>query len=158
MQRHLFVLIGLILLAIAGVVAVRQFQDVWAQGGAGPSPRPQTGGNLPQDFDTLSPLITASTTHTQAGATLCTQTICVVNSASASDAIAIRQCTQAPMRVLVANISTNTIQVYGSGTDTINGIATATGIAQPKMTSTIQTGVVEYVCVVGGVAAQWVTH
>jgi hypothetical protein len=145
-------------LAFAFVALLAMSGAAWAQTGAGPVGHPQGGGQLPQDEDTISPLIAASTTHTQAGATLCTQTICVVNSASASDAIAIRQCTMAPMRVLVVNISANTIQVYGSGTDTINGIATGTGIAQVKMTSTIQTGVVEYVCVVGGTAAQWVTH
>jgi hypothetical protein len=130
-----------------------------AQTGAGPIGRPQGGGSLPQDLDTISPLLTAGTVQTQAGATLCTQTICVVGtSATAGNGIALRQCTVAPMRQLVANISANTITVYGSGTDTINGITTTTGIVQPKMTSAIQTGVVEYVCVVGGAAAQWVTH
>ena len=36
----------------------------------------------------------------------------------------------AGMQVTVENSSANPIQVYGAGTDTINGVATATGVAQ----------------------------
>ncbi len=148
---------------LAFYVALSAALPSWGQG-AGPVGHPQAGGPLPQDLDTISLPITATTTHTQAGAmanALCTQSICVVGTAAgANDAIALRECTQAPMRVLVANISANVIQVYGSSTDTINGIATTTGIQQAKMTTNpALPGAVEYVCVsvTAGVGA-WVTH
>jgi hypothetical protein len=128
-------------------------------GGAGPIGRPQGGGNLPSDLDTLSNALTAGTTQTQAGATLCTQTICYVTTANAGDGIAIRDCQLPPLRVLVINNSGQNIQVYGSGTDTINGIATATGITQAPVTSTIKSGVAEYTCAaISGVAGKWFTH
>lgn len=34
------------------------------------------------------------------------------------------------MQIFVANTSANSMQVFGSGTDTINNVATATGVAQ----------------------------
>jgi hypothetical protein len=130
-----------------------------AFGQAGPIGRPSTGGNLPQDFDTITEGIVAGTTQTQAGATLCTTTICVIATVgTTNDGIKLRQCTLEPMRVLVVNLGANSAKVYGSGTDTINGITTTTGIVQPAVSSTIQSGVVEYVCVKGGTAAAWVTH
>jgi hypothetical protein len=140
-----------LLLALAGPALAQS-------GGAGPIGRPQGGGNLPQDFDTLSPAVTAGTTQTQAGATLCTQTICYVGTANSGDGVKLRQCTLAPMRQLLINNSGNSIQVYGSGTDTINGITTTTGITLGAVTSTIDTGTAEFVCAVGGTAAKWFTH
>jgi hypothetical protein len=44
-----------------------------------------------------------------------------------------------------ASTAANAMQVYGSGTDTINGIATATGISQPP------NSVCEYFCTAAGV-------
>ena len=127
--------------------------------GAGPIGRPLGGGNLPQDLDTITTGITAAATQTQAAATLCTTTICVVNTVAASgNGVALRQCTLAPMRQLLVNAGANSMTVYGSGTDTINGVATATGVTQAKVTSTLQSGVIEYVCTNGGPAATWVTH
>jgi hypothetical protein len=129
-----------------------------AQTGSGPAGRPPTGGNLPQDFDTLSQAITAGTTQTQAGATLCTSTICYIGTVgTTNDGIKIRQCTLPPMRVTVVNLGANAAKVYGSGTDTINGVATATGVTLAAVTTTPGVGVAEYICVVGGTAAQWVS-
>lgn len=54
---------------------------------------------------------------------------------------------QAGRWVVVANSTSNPIQVFGSGTDTINGQAAATGITQPPNSIDI------YVC---GVAGAWV--
>jgi hypothetical protein len=131
---------------------------VWAQNvpGAG------IGGKLPQDLDTWQQLV-PSTTQTQAGAiaganSVCFDTICYVPAANSGDVVALRQCTIAPMRVTIINNSGNSITVFGSGTDTINGIATATGIALPAVTSTLKVGTAEFTCAVGGTAAKWFTH
>lgn len=48
-----------------------------------------------------------------------------------------------------ANLGTNPMQVYGSGTDTINGVATATGVSQAAGTA------VTYRCAVAG---NWVSN
>jgi hypothetical protein len=124
------------------------FFDAWGQG-AQRSPRPQQGGNVPADFDTITPTITAGTTHTQAGATLCITTICVVTTASASDGVSLLQCPIAPQRQLIVNTTSATITVYAQGTDTINGTAGSTGVSQTG------SGKTEYVCTAGGPGAAW---
>jgi hypothetical protein len=118
--------------------------------GAGRVGRPQFGGNVPADLDTLSPPLTAGTVQTQAGATLCNFTICVVGTnATSGNGVALYQCAIAPQRVTVVNETSNPVQVYGSGTDTINGVATGTGVSQAA------TSKAEYICTQGGVAATW---
>jgi hypothetical protein len=51
--------------------------------------------------------------------------------------------------VAVRNSGVASMQVYGSGTDTINGVATATGVAQATGTSAL------YFCVSAAPAAKW---
>ena len=41
------------------------------------------------------------------------------------------------LRVLVRNSAANSMQVFGAGTDTINAVATATGVAQAATTSAL---------------------
>ncbi len=146
--------IGVLAFCIALSAALTPGDLAWGQGGAGPVGHPQGGGQLPQDEDTLTTGIVASTTHTQAAATLCTTTICEILTGSAGDGVMLRQCTQAPMRQMMVNRTGAAIQIYGSGTDTINDAATGTGVSLPAI-STLGTGVNEAVCTRGGTAAKW---
>lgn len=49
----------------------------------------------------------------------------------------------------IRNSGANSMQVFGSGTDTINGVATATGVAQAAGTSA------EYFCIKAAPAGTW---
>jgi hypothetical protein len=51
---------------------------------------------------------------------------------------------QVGLRIVVINAGANPMQVFGAGTDTINGIATATGVSQSPGT------VGTYTCIVAG--------
>lgn len=75
--------------------------------------------------------ITASTTHTQAGAAKITAQFTRVSVvAGANDAVVLPP-GYPGMSVCLMNASTtNVMQVYGSGSDKINGIAAATGVQQ----------------------------
>jgi hypothetical protein len=152
--------IGVLAFCVALSVALSPGDLAWGQTGAGPVGHPQGGGQLPQDEDTLATIV-PSTTQTQAGAIaggLCNTTICYVPVANSGDVVALRQCTLAPMRTTIINNSGNPITIFGSGTDTINGIATATGISLPAATSTLKVGTAEFTSAVGGTAAKWFSH
>lgn len=49
------------------------------------------------------------------------------------------------LAIVIVNAGANPMQVFGAGTDTINGVATATGVSQ------MPGSVVEYVCTVAGI-------
>ena len=53
------------------------------------------------------------------------------------------------LRVVVINSSANSMQVFGSGTDTINAVATGTGVAHAAGKTA------EYVAITSGTAAKW---
>lgn len=81
-------------------------------------------------------VITAGTTRTQAGATQITQDITTVNTSTApaagsllGDGVVLPQVGSGQDRVFLINNTNNPIQVYGFGSDTINGVAGSTGIA-----------------------------
>lgn len=81
-------------------------------------------------------VITAGTTRTQAGATLITADITTVNTSTApaagsllGDGVLLPAVGSGSDRVFLINNTANPIQVYGNGTDTINGVAGSTGIA-----------------------------
>jgi len=88
--------------------------------------------------------ITSSTTHTQAGATpITTQYVNVVN-ANAADAVLLPPAV-AGAEVVVQNAGAAVaLQVYATGTDTINGTAGSTGVSL----AAASTGI--YFCVVTG--------
>jgi hypothetical protein len=73
--------------------------------------------------------ITASTTHTQAGATPITTMQVAVTVNNASDAVVLPP--SAPgLQIQIANLSASLAgQLYASGSDTINGTAGSTGVA-----------------------------
>lgn len=73
--------------------------------------------------------ITASTTHTQAGATPNNTMMAAVTVNNASDAVRLPPAVPG-LQIQVANLSASLAgQLYASGTDTINGTAGSTGIA-----------------------------
>jgi len=135
---------------------------LWGQALAqAPVGRPSGGGNNPEDLDTISGPMTAATTQTQAGAiagATCNFTICYVSTANLNDGVALHLCPLAPSRVTIINGSGNAIKVYGSGTDTIDGVATATGVTLPAASATLKAGTAEFTCAVGGTAAKWFSH
>lgn len=53
------------------------------------------------------------------------------------------------LHVFVKNSAANSMQVFGNGTDTINGVATATGVAQAAGKGAI------YFCTTAQPAAKW---
>lgn len=81
----------------------------------------------------ISPAQTGITAHAgggQGAATALTYTINNVTTvASVADSVALPT-SIAGMEVLVINDATNSMQVFGAGTDTIDDVATATGVAQ----------------------------
>ena len=79
--------------------------------------------------------ITASTTQTQAGAYQLTAPLSrITTSASAGNAVALPKANLG-LDYTIINDGANAIQVYGTNPDTINGVATATGISQPAGTA-----------------------
>lgn len=79
--------------------------------------------------------ITAGTTRTQAGATLITSDITTINTSTApsagsmlGDGVALPVVGSGTDRIFLINNTANPVQMYGSGSDTVNGVAAATGI------------------------------
>lgn len=100
-------------------------------------------GQLPTTSYTNS--ITAHAGGGQSSATLLTTNINRVTTvATAGDSVKLPP--SAPgLSIVVLNAGANSMQVYGSGSDTINGVATATGISQ--MAGSVYT----YVCTLAGI-------
>jgi hypothetical protein len=99
-------------------------------------------GNVPfQPGDyALTSFVDALTAHAGGGQSsalpLTGQTVRVSTVATAGDSVALPPSTPG-MQIAVVNAGANNMQVYGAGTDTINGIATATGVIQaPNSTTT----------------------
>jgi hypothetical protein len=94
-------------------------------------------------------VITAGTTRTQAGATLITEDVTTINTSTApaagsllGDGVVLPQVGAGSDRVFLINNTANPVQVYGflnpSGTsDTINGVAGATGIAMAPLSADV---------------------
>ena len=136
----------------AGVAALQMQQsiDVYACGITGKW-HAELGGGYSGAFLTeiAEDLITASPGGGQAGARLMTsQTSRVTVVATVGDSIKLPP--SAPgLELLVMNHGVNNMQVYGSGTDTIDDVATATGVSQ------MVSSMVIYSCTSAG---QWYTN
>jgi hypothetical protein len=106
-----------------------------------------TGGAGPAAFGSLSltglltesaaAAITAGTTRTQAGATVVTKEVNRVDTSTApaagstlGDGVAL-MAAAAGLDITIINNTANPIQVYGNGSDMINGVAGATGVPIP---------------------------
>lgn len=86
----------------------------------------------------------------QASATLLSHLVNSVDTvASAADSVKLPVPTKVGQVVIVINTTANAAQVFGSGTDTINAVATGTGVSLPagKMGT--------YVALTIGTAAKW---
>lgn len=99
-------------------------------------------GNLrvPQgalNFESAIGAITAGTTRTQAGAAVLAQEINRVDTSTAPAAGSllgdgvVLMAAAAGLDIVVINNTANPVQVYANGSDTINGVAGATGITMP---------------------------
>lgn len=74
--------------------------------------------------------LTALAGGAKAGATPLTELICQVDTvASGADSVLLPAAIPGSM-VAVVNNGANAMQVFGQGTDTINGVATGTGVSQ----------------------------
>lgn len=100
-----------------------------------------SGGLQTQVF---SPTVTAFATGGQTSATALTATINRISTvATQGDSVRL-PASAGGLAVVVDNQGANPCQVFGAGTDTINGIATATGISQGIKT------IATYICSVAG--------
>lgn len=93
--------------------------------------------------------ITAHAGGTQASAFQLTGEINRVTTvASTNDSVAL-PLAQAGLDIVVINAGTKNLAVYGAGTDTINGVATATGVVQ------MPNSIVLYACSTSAAAGKW---
>lgn len=96
--------------------------------------------NLRTTADSLSALAGGA----KSGATPLTGDINIVTTvATAADSVLLPT-SVAGMVVYVSNTSANAMQVFGAGTDTINGVATGTGVSQAAGKTAV------YVCATAG--------
>lgn len=102
-------------------------------------------------LDNIETGITAHAGGTQAAAYALTKVVSVVaNVGTAADSVKLPAPTKVgQIAIVVNNAAANSMQVFGSGTDTINGVATATGVAQAAGKHAI------YVASTIGTAAAW---
>lgn len=93
------------------------------------------------------PAVSALTAHSGGGQTSALALTKAINNvttvAAAGDSVRL-PASAAGLEVTVTNSGANSMQVYGAGTDTINGVATGTGIAQLPGQSVV------YTCAVAG--------
>jgi hypothetical protein len=69
--------------------------------------------------------------------------------ATAADAVRLAPAPSLNDSILVVNQGAASMQVFGSGTDTINGVATATGVAQAAGVAAL------YICTAVGAVNKW---
>lgn len=94
--------------------------------------------------------VTAFAGGGQSSATAITTPVASVDTvATAADSVKLPAPTYAGQMVFLVNTSANSMQVFGAGTDTINAVATATGVAQAAGKSAL------YVATTTGTAAKW---
>lgn len=117
---------------------------------------PYAGGNTQRPLDlyaaadcSVATGIAAKAGGGQSGATELTAAYNDVSTvASSADSVALPLAV-AGISVVVRNSAANSMQVFGSGTDTINAVATATGVAQAATTSAL------YFCTASAPAGKW---
>ena len=101
-------------------------------------------------YESSANAVTAYAGGGQTNATLLTAEINrVATVATAGDSVKLPVTTNPGLTIVVVNAASKPMQVYGSGTDTINGVATATGVSQ------MPNSVVLYVTTASGA---WVTE
>lgn len=102
----------------------------------------QTAGNFSTPgyiLESAQDGIVAAPAGTQAGATqITTQTARVITVASVGNSVKLPPSLPG-MELIVINRGANPMQVFGFGTDTINDVATATGVPQMQLSSVVYT-------------------
>jgi len=101
----------------------------------------------------LGSVVTGITAHAGGGQGSATALTGAINSVdtvgTAADSVKLPAPTHVGQRVTVINTTATSMQVFGSGTDTINAVATATGVAQAAGKSA------DYIAITTGTAAAW---
>jgi hypothetical protein len=102
-------------------------------------------------LDNISAAVTAFAGGGQTSATALTKIVNVVTTvATAADSVKLPAPSKVGQIVILTNgHASNSMQVFGAGTDTINSVATATGVAQAAGKTAI------YVATTTGTAAAW---
>lgn len=96
-------------------------------------------------FESSADSITAGTTQTQAGATVLTNEVNrIATNATVGNGVKLPP-SVAGLTIIVVNATTKAMQVYGAGSDTINGAAATSGVSQ------MANSVVLYCCATAGV-------
>jgi hypothetical protein len=122
---------------------------------------PPAGGPEPADLDKLFAGLTATPSGTQTTSQVLKGTINEFTTvANAADGATLPPCIKAPTRRMVMNeAASNAMQVFASGSETINGVAGATGISVAAGARN------EFICVVPTFSQQatpsvgtWFTH
>jgi hypothetical protein len=122
---------------------------------------PSSGGAVPADFERLFAGLTATPSGTQTTSQILKGTINQFSTVtSANDGALLPPCIKAPTKVLVMNeAAANAMQVFASGSETIDGVAGATGVSVAAVTRK------EFICVVPTFSQQaspsvgtWFTH
>jgi len=107
----------------------------------------KAGFSLPSNFSgAVAANLTANTTGTQAGATALSYGINQIATAGAAASAAALPAAVPGTSVTVINDTANTTQIFGTGSDTINGVTATVGITQPANSE------LTYYCAVAG---QW---
>jgi hypothetical protein len=115
------------------------------------------GGNTQRPIDqylvndcSVEDAITATAGGTKAAARALTAAVNRISvCATAADSVLL-PLADAGARVVIANDGAASAQVFGAGTDTINAVATATGVAQAAGTKAL------YACVKAAPAGNWI--
>lgn len=103
-----------------------------------------------QPVNSVEDGITATPSGVQATARPLTAAINRVSTvASGNDAVGLPLAKQGLIVIVVNGAVANSMQVFGAGTDTINDVATATGVAQAAGKSA------EYICTTSAPAGKW---
>jgi hypothetical protein len=109
----------------------------------------QLATQLPPSGPVSSGLV-ATPAGTQATALLLPSVVNYVGTvATAADAVKLGPAPNLNDSILVVNQGAASMQVFGSGTDTINGVATATGVAQAAGVAAL------YLCTAVGAVDKW---
>ncbi len=145
----------IVALGIAGGEGLHQASLAQGTGGVGV---PSTGGKVPADFDTIKTGITATPSGIQATSILLVGTINqLATVASSADGVKLLKC-HPPMRQTIINNGANTVNVFPTAPDTIDGITSATGTTQGHTAGT--DAVKEYICTTNSTSnvGTWFSH
>lgn len=131
-------------------MAVTNFDTVTSNGFTGPVTGALLGNSAVFVPGSVVVGFTAHAGGGQASALALTAAINSVDTvATAADSVALPAPSYAGQTITVINTTATSMQVFGAGTDTINAVATGTGVAQAAGKTAV------YVAITTGTAAKW---